>query len=73
MPQYDIRCMVDEKKKLDNIGSSIIKCAIPIIYIHNLIRSKHQRDVSQKNKHDDIWISTKSQIPVQVGAVEDDL
>ena len=54
MPQYDIRCIVDEKKKLDNIGSSIIKCAILVIHIYNWIGSKHRRGISQKKKHDDI-------------------
>ena len=33
--------MYGRSKKWENIGSSIIKCPIPIIYIHNWIRSKH--------------------------------
>ena len=38
--------MYGRQKKSNNIRSSIIKCAISIIHIHNWIRSKHQRDVS---------------------------
>ena len=46
--------MYGRSKKSENIGSSIIKCPIPIIYIHNWIRSKHHRGISQKKKHDGI-------------------
>ena len=46
--------MYGRSKKLDNIRSSIIKCAIPIIHIHNWIGFKHHTGISQKKNHDGI-------------------
>ena len=46
--------MYGRSKESNDIRSSIIKCAISIIHIHNWIGSIHQRNVSQKKKHDDI-------------------
>ena len=62
MPQYGTRYMVGQK--LGDVKSSIVKCVIPIIQIHNWIRLTDQKGVSQKGKYDDIWM------PKNVGLIE---
>ena len=62
MPQYGTRYMVGQK--LGDVKSSIVKCVIPIIQIHNWIKLTDQKGIPQKGKYDDI------RMPRNVGLTE---
>ena len=48
----NMACVIGQKS--DDLKSSIIECAVLVIYVHNWIRLIDKKGVPQKEKHDDI-------------------
>ena len=67
------RMHIIEWNKSIMYSNQSIKYAISVIQSHYWNKPKYQWSVPHKKKHDDIQMSTKSQTPVQVGVVEDDI